>query len=59
MPRSAPTQPPIPTEGGTYEVGKDGALICVQQTVDPTADAAVISPDPVIEDTQDDAAPHA
>lgn len=46
MARSAPVPPAPPAEGGTYEVGKDGALVLVQRTADP---AEVSSPaEPVI-----------
>lgn len=45
MARSAPTSPPLPTAGGTYVVSASGALECVQQTAEATAE---ISPEPVI-----------
>lgn len=39
MPRSAPVPPPLPSEGGTYEL-QDGAWVCVQQTAAPVAGGA-------------------
>lgn len=52
MARSAPAIPPLPAEGGTYELS-NGQWICTQQTVEGGAAAADDQATPA--EPQDDA----